>query len=99
MIQSEKLYLSKLSVAILDLYRSIYMDKNQTQYVCSMLKNTQVNKYFNQSLLQSQKITPEYIVYIIRVKTTDESIGIIGLLWYQVSYEAVEIGVIITAPH
>lgn len=99
MIKSSKLCFYKLAKDDYDFYKSIYTNENLLQFVCEKLNEGTVIKCFNQSLVQSTKIKPKHLLYVIRSKGNNSPIGVIGLRWNQVKNNVAEIGIIITRKH
>lgn len=95
MIQSDLLYLTPVAKDDAALFLEIYTDQKLMQHVGPAFNQKSAMKLFNQCVNQITSHKPKYLFYVIKNKTDDEKLGIIGILWNQRGKNCVELGVMI----
>ncbi len=93
--ESKLIDLNPLSKNDFPLFKKIYTNAELMCYIGNPLSIEKVQRLFAQALKQRDKEKPKYIYYVISMKKSGKTVGLIGLLWNQKLTTTIEIGIII----
>ncbi len=99
MIENSSIKLSKITEKDRDFYNQIYLDEELMKFVDSPYTIDESNKSFEITLNKISSSPKRLLLYIIRLNSNKQKIGLIGLRWNQLNKSSVEIGIIILKEH
>ena len=93
---SENLFIRQIKECDKPIYKQLFTDPEITKYTGEVINEDQITTCFNKSINELSAIPVQYITWVVQIKESGESIGILNLALHNNSIHSGELEIILT---
>jgi RimJ/RimL family protein N-acetyltransferase len=96
---SENLFIRQINKCDKSIYKQLFTDPETTKYIGEVINEDQITTCFNKIISELSTIPVQYITWVVQIKESGESIGILNLALHNNSINSAELEIMLTKDH